>query len=198
MRPKAEGAEEFDWDGFIEAYSRYRENPCEKEILLIYKKLSPIVRYRFLELTKSRSGRNASKEDKIAESTLSIIDYLKRYKGESDILKYRVLKAIRNDALDWIKKIKKENSILRPILNDAVTGNQSSHEIVYEKKEIVELVLKKAVKTLSKKEYAILCYISEGNSYQEIADLLDMSENTVRKHYSNLLRKLTPISREIK
>lgn len=43
---------------------------------------------------------------------------------------------------------------------------------------------------LSKREYEILHLIDEGMSNQQIADKLFVSENTVKKHVSNLFLKL--------
>ena len=61
------------------------------------------------------------------------------------------------------------------------------------KKETVsrEIDLNKVDKLgLSKREYEILQLINEGLSNQQIADKLFLSENTVKKHVSNLFIKL--------
>ncbi|HEY0680256.1 MAG TPA: response regulator transcription factor [Chitinophagaceae bacterium] len=55
----------------------------------------------------------------------------------------------------------------------------------------LELDLEKIDKIgLSKREYEILQLINEGLSNQQIADKLFLSENTIKKHISNLFIKL--------
>ena len=43
---------------------------------------------------------------------------------------------------------------------------------------------------LSKREYEVLTYIAKGLSNKEIADVLCLSENTIKTHVSNVLLKL--------
>lgn len=70
-------------------------------------------------------------------------------------------------------------------------------EVIREKEIIVEVPAatsidqKQLEKTgLSKREYEILQLINEGLSNQQIADRLFVSENTIKKHVSNLFLKL--------
>jgi DNA-binding NarL/FixJ family response regulator len=70
-------------------------------------------------------------------------------------------------------------------------------EIILEKQVIVEVPAsapideKKLEQTgLSKREYEILLLIGEGLSNQQIAEKLFVSENTIKKHVSNLFLKL--------
>ena len=66
-------------------------------------------------------------------------------------------------------------------------------EVIREKEVIVEVPMshgideKQLEKTgISKREYEILQLINEGLSNQQIADKLFVSENTIKKHISNL------------
>lgn len=43
---------------------------------------------------------------------------------------------------------------------------------------------------LSKREYEVLIHLSEGHSNKEIADLLFVTESTIKTHVSNILIKL--------
>ncbi len=43
---------------------------------------------------------------------------------------------------------------------------------------------------LSKREYEVLIHLSEGHSNKEIADLLFVTESTIKTHVSNILLKL--------
>ncbi len=70
-------------------------------------------------------------------------------------------------------------------------------EVIREKEIIVEVPMspgineKELEKTgISKREYEILQLINEGLSNQQIADKLFVSENTIKKHISNLFFKL--------
>ncbi len=70
-------------------------------------------------------------------------------------------------------------------------------EIIREKEVIVEVPMSQRIdekeleKTgISKREYEILQLINEGLSNQQIADKLFVSENTIKKHISNLFFKL--------
>lgn len=70
-------------------------------------------------------------------------------------------------------------------------------EIVTEKEVIVEVTVPTGIDSrqvdklgLSKREYEILLLITEGLSNQQIAGKLFISENTIKKHISNLFLKL--------
>ena len=70
-------------------------------------------------------------------------------------------------------------------------------EIIKEKEVIVEVPANSEIDPkqlsklgLSKREYEILQLITEGLSNQQIADKLFVSENTIKKHISNLFLKL--------
>jgi DNA-binding CsgD family transcriptional regulator len=70
-------------------------------------------------------------------------------------------------------------------------------EIIKEKQVFVEVPANTEIDPqqltrlgLSKREYEILQLITEGLSNQQIADKLYISENTIKKHISNLFLKL--------
>ncbi|HYE56843.1 MAG TPA: response regulator transcription factor, partial [Chitinophagaceae bacterium] len=60
---------------------------------------------------------------------------------------------------------------------------QQAHPVTIDQKQVNKL-------GISKREYEILGLINEGLSNQQIADKLFLSENTVKKHVSNLFLKL--------
>ena len=43
---------------------------------------------------------------------------------------------------------------------------------------------------LTRRETQILNYVAEGNTNKQIADILDISEQTIKSHVSAILRKL--------
>ena len=70
-------------------------------------------------------------------------------------------------------------------------------EIIREKEVIVEVPATEEIDPrqieklgLSKREHEILLLITEGLSNQQIADRLFISENTIKKHISNLFLKM--------
>jgi len=78
-----------------------------------------------------------------------------------------------------------------------LSRNLFRKEVIREKEIIVEVPMSQGIdekeleKTgISKREYEILQLINEGLSNQQIADKLFVSENTIKKHISNLFFKL--------
>lgn len=65
------------------------------------------------------------------------------------------------------------------------------HEVVVEIPAITEIDEKQISKLgISKREYEVLQLIHDGMSNHQIADKLFVSENTIKKHISNLFLKL--------
>lgn len=84
---------------------------------------------------------------------------------------------LRNMAFDFLKKLEKNNSLRRQYLERMETlGSDDSAQL-----EEKLVVLQSAIDGLSKKRKQILeLNVREGKSYQEIADLLRISKNTVK------------------
>ncbi|MDQ6973851.1 MAG: response regulator transcription factor [Mariprofundaceae bacterium] len=72
------------------------------------------------------------------------------------------------------------------------TSPLSSEKTFATKEESKKNVLKEQLTT---RETEVLEYISRGYSYQEIADILHLSTNTIRAHIRNIYRKLAVKSR---
>jgi len=88
-------------------------------------------------------------------------------------------------------------SILFFIIGIFITRKMLRKEIIKEKQVFVEVPANREIDAqqvtklgLSKREYQILQLISEGLSNQQIAAQLYISENTIKKHISNLFLKL--------
>lgn len=69
---------------------------------------------------------------------------------------------------------------------DGFRGNSEEMESEESKKEECQ----NALDILTPREREIACYISEGKSYKEIAELLFISQNTVRNHVNHIYKKL--------
>ena len=88
-------------------------------------------------------------------------------------------------------------SILFFIIGIFLSRKMFRKEIIKEKEVIVEVPASNEIDPkqlaklgLSKREYEILQLITEGLSNQQIAGKLFISENTIKKHISNLFLKL--------
>lgn len=67
--------------------------------------------------------------------------------------------------------------------------------IVRDDTPVPETVVHETSPALSEREYDVLNCIAKGYSYGEIAELLDLSMNTIRTHIRNIYRKLAVCSR---
>lgn len=84
---------------------------------------------------------------------------------------------LRNMAFDYLKKMEKNQVLRKQYLQRLEALNEEDAE----QKEIQLVMLQTAVDGLSKKRKEILeLNIREGKSYQEIADMLRISKNTVK------------------
>lgn len=88
-------------------------------------------------------------------------------------------------------------SILFFIIGIFLSRKMFRKEIIKEKEVLVEVPASTDIDTrqleklgLSKREYEILQLISDGLSNQQIADKLFVSENTIKKHVSNIFMKM--------
>lgn len=88
-------------------------------------------------------------------------------------------------------------SVLFFIIGIFLSRKMFQKEIIKEKEVIVEIPATSEIDPLqlsklglSKREYEILQLITEGLSNQQIAGKLFISENTIKKHISNLFLKL--------
>ena len=88
-------------------------------------------------------------------------------------------------------------SVLFFIIGIFLSRKMFRKEIIKEKEVIVEVPASNEIDSkqliklgLSKREYEILQLITEGLSNQQIAGRLFVSENTIKKHISNLFLKL--------
>ena len=88
-------------------------------------------------------------------------------------------------------------SVLFLVIGIVLSRKMFQKEIIKEKEVFVEVPASSEIDPkqleklgLSKREYEILQLITEGLSNQQIADRLFISENTIKKHISNLFLKL--------
>ena len=103
-----------------------------------------------------------------------------------------VFPAIKAGALGYLLKDSSPNMLLDAI-RDVYAGQSSLHPIIAHK-VIQELnkpsSLPPTEEPLTERELEILKYIAQGMTNQEIADVLVVSERTIRTHVSHILSKL--------
>lgn len=108
-----------------------------------------------------------------------------------------VFNAICNGASGYVLKSANENEFLQAIIELYQGGSPMSFQIA--RKVLGFLQEKKEPKSeyekLTKREHQIVEYLSQGLRYKEMAILLNLSEETIRKHIQNIYRKLEVQSR---
>lgn len=95
-----------------------------------------------------------------------------------------IYRAIRSGALGYLEKTSPRSDLLAAV-----------HTVAQGKRWLPEPIAKRFAERLNRpepspREYEVLVLISKGNSNKEIAHILKLSEETVKRHVSHLIEKL--------
>ncbi|WP_247236711.1 RNA polymerase sigma factor [Telluribacter sp. SYSU D00476] len=127
-------------------------------------------------------------ESMLQEVFMKIWDRRKSIRPELNFSSY-LFTCLRNMAFDELKKMEKNNQLKKRYLESMEAAREDDKE----EKEVIITALYTAVDALSEKRKLILqLNIDEGKSYQEIAESMNISKNTVK----NQLVKAKQILRE--
>ncbi|MHB1132053.1 MAG: response regulator [Chloroflexota bacterium] len=109
----------------------------------------------------------------------------------------QIITAIQSGALGYLLKDSPSHDLLAAVREVAAGGSPMPPAIA--RKLIRQMAARPAERTnedtLSQRELDVLAQVAHGLSNQEIADVLVVSERTVRCHVSNILHKLNLASR---
>jgi len=86
--------------------------------------------------------------------------------------------------------------ILAPYLHVAYSQLTSNKKTLLTSLNVKHEQCGGASKVLSTREHEVLCWLSEGKSNWEIGEILVISENTVKNHMKNILKKLEANNRQ--
>lgn len=102
--------------------------------------------------------------------------------------------AILAGAASYVLKQVGNEELLRDIeavrRGEALLDPQVTQRVLKRMRQTERLLDASAFRNLSERELEVLFLVSQGKSNREIADILALSEKTVRNHVSNLLEKL--------
>jgi two-component system response regulator DevR len=105
-----------------------------------------------------------------------------------------ITEAILAGAAGYVLKQVGNEELLRAIeavrRGEALLDPQVTQRVLQRMRQTERLLDAGAFRALSKREIEVLFLVSQGKSNREIAEVLVLSEKTVRNHVSNLLNKL--------
>jgi len=105
-----------------------------------------------------------------------------------------IAEAILAGAAGYVLKQVGNEELLRAIeavrRGEALLDPQVTQRVLKRMRQTERLLDASAFRNLSERELEVLFLVSQGKSNREIADILALSEKTVRNHVSNLLEKL--------
>ena len=155
------------------------------EVVLKTRSLNPDVILMDLMMPR-KSGIEAIEDIKQADPDARIL-VLTSYSDDE-----KVFAAIKAGALGYLLKETSTVELLQAI-HDVYRGESSLHPAIA-RKLIRELnrpsTLPPSDAPLTERETEVLIYVARGESNQDVANLLFISERTVRTHVSNILGKL--------
>jgi len=96
------------------------------------------------------------------------------------------------DAEDLINTIRRASRGEYPINESLITRPRVAQRVLEQFQDISSMgrAMETVIAPLTRRETQILNYVSEGNTNKQIADILGISEQTIKSHVSAILRKI--------
>jgi two-component system response regulator DegU len=96
------------------------------------------------------------------------------------------------DAEDLINTIRRASRGEYPINDSLITRPRVAQRVLQQFQDISSMgrAMETVIAPLTRRETQILNYVSEGNTNKQIADILGISEQTIKSHVSAILRKM--------
>lgn len=166
-----------------ELISRYKRGDTDAFDIIARKKMKYVFNYTYLYLKNYDDALDA-----VQNVFLKLLKSLKKFDENAGSFDYYLKKVAFSVIMDMFRK--KDDFL--PLKDEFYVSVPEKNDVSEERMEILNNV----IKSLSRKHRAVLLLRIEGNSVQEIAQILGISEGTVlsrlfyaRKKTANILKK---------
>jgi len=166
--------------GMEDANARRSGRSNEELVTALYEELRPALLGYAYHLT----GSARESEDLVQIAFLQFFDQLTR-RAEIPNIRGWIYRAVHSLAISQVTRSRRHDSLIREWLADAVTEDADSVEEALARRQEVE----NALQVVNERERHCLMLRAEGLSYQEIAEVLEISAKSVSVYLARGLRK---------
>lgn len=131
--------------------------------------------------------------DRLSELKFSYCFRMKTFKGNYELFHHQSLHTFRDESGSVLQAINIHTNIEHithqnsyTVLISGINGREDFHQMQWKKDDTTS---ESTPAKFTKREVEIITYIAKGNSAGKISERLNISEETVRTHRKNILRK---------